>query len=161
MSVMRLVHGVSPRIFDEELVENRYVFYALDSIDASHHPHDVITEGTSSREGSEVGRIAMVTLPRQARDHWHRDASHEDRERLLISTLNSAFLTVGTIDQWVRQPRSLSNPLASIAVVLWWEARMMEGFTVEAACTMLALLVDRSRLADLEALLADTFEGAA
>ena len=72
--------------------------------------------------------------------------------------LGAAFLGVGTIERWVRQPRITTNPLAIIAPILWWEARMVEGYTIEAACAMLTALADPARLADIEALLSEVFE---
>lgn len=148
----RLLHGVRPRILQEHDT-NVWVYYALDSVVSPNSVRDTVIDHTNRPVGLE--RIALVTaLPTT----WPSDVDLATRERLLLATLQHAHVAVGTIDQWVRQPRGLHNPFASMAVVLWWEARMAQGYTVEAACTLLSLMVDRHRLADVEALLADTFE---
>lgn len=156
LGALKLVHGVDARISpDVPPMGKSYVYYAIDAIDPLLLDADVIEV-----EVPQSGRIAMVPVWPDHKQAWKQAPAIAggEREQFLLTALSLASLGPGTIDQWVRKPVTMTSPLASMAPILWWEARMKQGYTVDAACTMLSLLVDRHRLADVEALLAETFE---
>lgn len=110
-----------------------------------------------------IGRYAVIEVGHNAISEWERIATatrawryrgrgrrtvRRTRHDLLAFALSTIVAANYTVEDHVRDPRSRTD-FVGIGVPLWWEARLAEGYTPEAAWMMLGLTIDPSVLANL------------